>query len=493
MSQLLSDPPLADFALASALSNEQLEARTQNPGYRTPILERVLTLVAIDLVCVVTASLLSFAFWMFVASDHPALGFRELFALKWSWFPIVVCVWFGASWITDLYDAAISGLNAVVVQRTLMATGVATTLFFAAYFFIPGYIPRLFFLGFVATVATLTVPARAIQHAVSDKRLREHRLLLVGDRSAAAELNTLLSRIQRMKMRLIAWTGEDELKKFNLDRCGDGLLRFAVASGVDEIVVSSSSSEAESDEVFRALVECQSNGIRVSSMAELYRKLSRQIPVKYVDSQWVLSALQDRLLFTRIQLGIKRAFDIIGALIAFPIFLLVLPFVALAIRLDSPGPLFYRQTRAGRAGRYFQIVKFRTMGTDAESDGKARWASDNDPRITRVGMFLRRTRIDELPQFVNVLMGDMSLVGPRPERPEIENDLDDVLPHYFIRRLVKPGITGWAQVHYKYGNSVEDSLRKLQYDAYYVRYWSVTMDLYVVLRTVGVMIGSRGQ
>lgn len=493
MSQLVTDPPLADFAVASALSNEQLEARTQNPGYRTPILERVITLIAIDSLCVLIASIVSFSFWMFVASDHPALGFAELLAKKWTWFPIIVAVWFGSSWITDLYDAAISGLNAVVIQRTLMAMGVATTIFFGAYFFLPGYIPRLFFLGFVCMVATLSVPARAIQHAVSDKRLREHRLMLVGDRAAATELNTLLSRIQRMKMRLIAWTDENELEKFNLDRSGDGLLRFAVASGVDEIVVSSSTGEAESDQVFRALVECQSNGIRVSSMAELYRKLSRQIPVKYVDSQWVLSALQDRLLFTRIQLGIKRVFDIVGAILALPIFLLVLPFVAIAIRMDSPGPLFYRQTRAGRAGRYFQIVKFRTMGTDAESDGKARWASDNDPRITRVGLFLRKTRIDELPQFINVLMGDMSLVGPRPERPEIENNLDDVLPHYFIRRLVKPGITGWAQVHYKYGNSVEDSLRKLQYDAYYVRYWSITMDIYVVLRTVGVMIGSRGQ
>jgi exopolysaccharide biosynthesis polyprenyl glycosylphosphotransferase len=493
MSQVITDPPFADFAVASALSSEQLRARTQSPGYRTPILERVLTLVAIDFVCALVAAVLSFAFWTSLASDHPAMSFGELMAKKWTWFPIVLGVWFGSSWITDLYDAAVSGLNAVVIQRTLMAMGVASTILFSAYFFVPDYIPRVFFLGFVLMVGAFTVPTRAVQHAISDKRLREHRILLVGDYAAATELNILLSRIQRMKMRLIAWTGESDLRKFNIDQSGDGLLRFAVASGVDEIVVSSSSGDAQSDAVFRALVECQSNGIRVSSMAELYRKLSRQIPVKYVDSQWVLSALQDRLLFTRIQLGIKRMFDIAGAIVAFPVFLFVLPFVALAIRSDSPGPLFYRQTRAGRAGRFFQIVKFRTMTVDAESDGKARWSTDNDPRITRVGKFLRRTRIDELPQFINVLKGDMSLVGPRPERPEIECKLDEVLPHYFIRRLVKPGITGWAQVHYKYGNSVEDSLRKLQYDAYYVRYWSVTMDIYVVLRTIGVMIGSRGQ
>jgi lipopolysaccharide/colanic/teichoic acid biosynthesis glycosyltransferase len=155
--------------------------------------------------------------------------------------------------------------------------------------------------------------------------------------------------------------------------------------------------------------------------------------------------------------------------------------------------VFYTQQRSGRGGVPFWIVKIRTMRTDAESDGVARWSGDNDPRITRVGKFLRKTRIDEIPQLWNVLRGDMSLVGPRPERPELEVGLEKELPHYEIRHLVKPGVTGWAQIHYKYGNTREDSLRKLQYDFYYIRHWSLLLDVYVVLRTVGVVFGFKGQ
>jgi lipopolysaccharide/colanic/teichoic acid biosynthesis glycosyltransferase len=166
--------------------------------------------------------------------------------------------------------------------------------------------------------------------------------------------------------------------------------------------------------------------------------------------------------------------------------------VALAIRLDSPGPIFYLQIRCGRAGRLFSIFKFRTMSIDAEQDGQARWATKGDQRITRVGRFLRQTRLDELPQLLNVLRGEMSIVGPRPERPEFVEMLQEEVPFYRTRLMVKPGLTGWAQIHYDYGNSVEDALIKLQYDFYYLRYWSVWLDLYIIFRTLGVVFRFRG-
>ncbi|MEJ2555505.1 MAG: sugar transferase, partial [Anaerolineae bacterium] len=161
-------------------------------------------------------------------------------------------------------------------------------------------------------------------------------------------------------------------------------------------------------------------------------------------------------------------------------------------RLDSPGPVFYRQIRSGRAGRAFSILKFRTMSTDAEKDGQPRWAAENDPRITRVGHFLRKTRLDELPQLHNVLRGEMSIVGPRPERPEFIEQLEQDIPFYSTRLMVKPGLTGWAQVHYRYGNNVEDAQIKLQYDFYYLRYWSLWLDLYVIFRTFGVVFKFKG-
>lgn len=487
-----AEAPIDDFGTISDVTVGQLERERAKVAYRTPILERVLTLILLDSVCIVAAAGLSFLSWAFFSSVHEEASLAELAVRKWYWLPLATSIWFAASWMVDLYDAAISGLNGVLVQRTLLAMSVTTIGFLAAYFVLPEAIPRTFFLGFTFLVGMLTVVARTLQHRWTDKSAIVHRILLVGDCPAAAELRSLFARVERMKMQLVGWTGEVELAKLHFDHGFDGLCRYAIREGVNEIIVAGSQ-DNESDDVYRALVECQANGIRVSSMANVYRKLSRQIPIEFVDAQWVLSAMQDRVFFTRIQMGIKRAFDIVGAVCALPILFLVMPFVALAIKMDTAGPVFYCQERTGRAGRKFRIVKFRTMGTDAEKDGKAVWAQNNDPRITRVGAFLRKTRIDELPQFINVLWGEMSLVGPRPERAQIEERLDRELPHYFLRRLVKPGITGWAQVHYKYGNTTQDSLKKLQYDAYYVRYWTVMMDVYVVLRTIGVMVGSKGQ
>jgi exopolysaccharide biosynthesis polyprenyl glycosylphosphotransferase len=202
--------------------------------------------------------------------------------------------------------------------------------------------------------------------------------------------------------------------------------------------------------------------------------------------------MQGQPIFNRLRLISKRILDLVFIFLSLPILGLLLPFLALAVHLDSPGPVFYRQLRSGRAGKPFSIIKFRTMVVDAEKDGRARWATENDPRITRVGRFLRKTRLDELPQLINILKGDMSLVGPRPERPEFIEELQQAIPFYRVRLLVKPGLTGWAQIHYDYGNSVEDALIKLQYDFYYIRYWSLWLDLYTLFKTVYVVLRFKG-
>ncbi len=202
--------------------------------------------------------------------------------------------------------------------------------------------------------------------------------------------------------------------------------------------------------------------------------------------------MQNRPVFNRLQLGIKRLLDLTLLLLALPFLILILVPVALAIKLESRGPAFYRQVRSGRAGEKFMIYKFRTMVADAEKDGKARWASKGDPRITRVGQFLRKSRLDELPQLLNVLRGEMSIIGPRPERPEFVEQLEQEIPFYSMRLLVKPGLTGWAQINYDYGNTVEQALIKLQYDFYYVRYWSLWLDAFILFRTIGVVLSLKG-
>jgi exopolysaccharide biosynthesis polyprenyl glycosylphosphotransferase len=234
------------------------------------------------------------------------------------------------------------------------------------------------------------------------------------------------------------------------------------------------------------------NGVRISLLPDLYEQIYHKIPIEYVDPSWVLHVIQGRPIFNRLQLAVKRLLDLGLVLASLPILVLVLPVIALAIRLDSIGPIFYHQIRCGRAGRPFSIFKFRTMSINAELDGQPRWATQSDVRITRVGRILRKTRLDELPQLINVLRGEMSLIGPRPERPEFVEMLQQQIPFYRTRLMVKPGLTGWAQIHYDYGNSVEDALIKLQYDFYYLRYWSVWLDLYVAFRTFAVVLKLKG-
>src|SRR5690349_16620250 len=197
---------------------------------------------------------------------------------------------------------------------------------------------------------------------------------------------------------------------------------------------------------------------------------------------------QSSLPLNRGQRLAKRAADLIVAVLLLVLTAPLMFLVAIAIQCDSPGAVLYRQERVGHRGRRFQVLKFRSMVQDAEKDGRAIWAVERDPRVTRVGRFIRMTRIDELPQLLNVIRGEMSMVGPRPERPLFVEQLNLVIPSYDARHNLKPGITGWAQVSYQYGSSIEDARRKLEYDLYYVTNWSALLDLKVLGMTVGVVI-----
>lgn len=219
---------------------------------------------------------------------------------------------------------------------------------------------------------------------------------------------------------------------------------------------------------------------------------------KYIDYQAIVSDRRYRdpqFLLERWSAGFirfKRAVDVIVGLVMLTALIVLFPFIAILLKRDSPGPIFYRQRRIGKHGKAFVITKFRTMVVDAEASGSS-YASANDPRITRFGMILRKSRFDELPQCLNVLRGDMSLIGPRPERPENEEMLEKGIPGFSIRTMVKPGLTGWAQVYAPYANTTEQSKRKLEFDIYYIRHAGVFMDLKVLAKTVLLMLRSGGQ
>lgn len=263
------------------------------------------------------------------------------------------------------------------------------------------------------------------------------------------------------------------------------LRNWAVEDNVDEIVFDASLNQQ--DEF--ALLDCLDAGVKVSSYTDFIEEKYNRIPVENIDAKWLFSTRLD--LSHPYYQGVKRLIDLAvataGLICATPLIIVA----AIAIKVESKGPIFYSQVRTGRFGRSFRIYKLRTMAVNSEVDG-AQWAEKNDVRVTAVGRVLRKTRLDELPQFFNVLKSEMSLIGPRPERPEFAGALAQEIPFYQQRHLVKPGLSGWAQVNYPYGASVEDAYNKLTFDFYYIKNASLALDLQIVLRTIGtVMKGSR--
>jgi exopolysaccharide biosynthesis polyprenyl glycosylphosphotransferase len=231
-------------------------------------------------------------------------------------------------------------------------------------------------------------------------------------------------------------------------------------------------------------------GVPVIEFSHLAEELTGKVPVSVINEGWFVDNLRE---FNRLGFEIfKRVLDIAAAVILGILTIFLSPLVALVIKLDSPGPVLFRQNRVGKGGRLFNLVKFRTMEQYAEKHGP-QWAQEADNRITRVGGLLRTTRIDELPQLWNVLRGDMSLIGPRPERPEFVEELSKHIPFFEARHLVKPGLTGWAQINFRYGASVEDAMEKLQHDLYYIKNRSVPLELSILLKTVGTVLRYEGR
>jgi len=240
----------------------------------------------------------------------------------------------------------------------------------------------------------------------------------------------------------------------------------------------------------RELLDCRLEGVAITDLAGYFERVHGQVPIESLKVSWLIYGDGFRQNWWRS--FVKRTFDIV---VSGTLLILAAPVIALAallIALEDDGPIIYRQDRLGYRGRHFTLYKLRSMSKDAEKDGRATWAAKNDARVTRVGRWLRRTRIDELPQLVNVLKGEMSFVGPRPERPEFVAMLTEQIPYYAVRHSVKPGLTGWAQVRYSYGATVEQAVRKLEYDLYYVKNHTLVLDLVILLETVRVVLLAEG-
>ncbi|MBK7034662.1 MAG: TIGR03013 family PEP-CTERM/XrtA system glycosyltransferase [Ignavibacteria bacterium] len=351
---------------------------------------------------------------------------------------------------------------------------------------------ELLYLSIMAAVFGVLV-SRIGRSSSRDSELAKRRILVFGTGSKAIEVRDALRKADKDAAIVGFFAAPNEndsiIQESRLVAQGGNLLDTAIALEADEIVIALSERRGGSMPM-RELLDCRLNGIRVLDLASHFERTLGQIRLDSLYAGWLIFG--EGFNQGVVRSVVKRIFDIIASLILLIIGAPVMAVTALLIGLETGFPLLYRQERVGYNGRLFTVIKFRSMRQDAEKHGKPIWATSSDDRVTKVGRIIRKLRIDELPQLYCVLKGDMSLVGPRPERPFFVDQLTREIPFYAVRHSVKPGLTGWAQVCYHYGASAEDAAAKLQYDLYYVKNHSLFLDLVVILETVGVVLTGKG-
>jgi len=382
-----------------------------------------------------------------------------------------------------------------LAMRVLAAHLVAVALCALVFYVFPDIkvSPRLLGLTVgVAVVSSLIV--RLLFERIMDQNHFKRRVLVYGAGQRAASLLALRRRVDQRGFRIVAFIAAEgdnvSAPGERLTERPDDLFEWSERHEIDEIVVAMD--DRRQGFPLHEFLECRLAGIEILELPTFLERETGKLRLDVTSPSWFIFGEGFRA--SPLQQGLERGFDVIASsgllIVSLPFMLLTV----LAIKFEDgwSAPVLYRQRRVGQHGRVFDVMKFRSMGVDAEKPGKAQWATANDPRVTRVGSVIRKTRLDELPQLFNVLRGDMSFVGPRPERPEFVEQLEQTIPYYRERHTVKPGITGWAQLCYPYGASEKDALEKLQYDLYYVKNRSLVFDLAIIVQTVEVVLWGKG-
>jgi exopolysaccharide biosynthesis polyprenyl glycosylphosphotransferase len=413
------------------------------------------------------------------------------------WFVTLSAFWFVLAWAAGLYDLTLAGRWPEITRRLTSVAAGQAILYLIVFFLSPrDALPRLFFLYYLLISIPSVLLLRWLYVSVLTHSVFRQRLVILGNGGAGKTIADTIRSYSEQDYVLVGFIDDGSFLSEEGHQALPLLGPFADLPGlvqqrqIDAVVVAVSGHLPA--ELFQALLDCQAAGVSVVRMTTLYEALTGRVPVAHVSSEWLLpgeirggqSPWTYRLFVALLNWG----FGLLGVLLL----LVVGPVVALLVKLDSPGPVFYRQVRLGRGGVPFELLKFRSMVVDAEEGSGPQWAALDDPRVTRAGRLLRVTRLDELPQVLNILRGDIHLIGPRPERPEFIAGLEREIPYYRARLAVRPGLTGWAQVKYRYGNSVEDALIKLEYDLYYIKNRSAVLDLSILLKTIGVILLFKG-
>jgi len=400
-----------------------------------------------------------------------------------------LCLYYG-----DLYNSRIGGDRRELYVRTLRSLGATSLVLAALYFWLPALIIGRGVFMIAATLVILSVVTWRVSFEWFAKQVGpRERLLLVGTSPAALALARELEQRQNLGVEVVGFVDIDpdhHDRQTNARVVGniEDIPAIVANRSVDRVVVNLS--DARGQLPMNTLLDMKLQGVTFDHLASVYEEYTGKIAVENLRPSWLIFSTGFRKPPSLV--AMKRVVDVcaagVGMVLAAPLMLAV----ATLIKLVSRGPALYRQQRVGEHGQVFTLYKFRSMRTDAEAKTGAVWARDNDDRIIPGGKFIRKTRLDELPQLWNVLRGNMSFVGPRPERPEFVGELTRAIPFYGQRHVVKPGITGWAQVRYSYGSTVDDAMEKLQYDLFYIKNLTIALDLFVIFLTVKTVILRRG-
>ncbi|MFN8060108.1 MAG: TIGR03013 family XrtA/PEP-CTERM system glycosyltransferase [Vicinamibacterales bacterium] len=401
-----------------------------------------------------------------------------------------VCLYY-----TDLYDLRGIIDRRELFVRILQALGAASLVLGLVYYWFPDLvIGRGVFMIAAILVIALVVGWRVAFDWLARQVGPRERLLLIGTSAAAVNLARELLERRELGIHIVGFIDPDPAKVgaplLNPGIIGtiEDIPQIVHTRAVDRVVVSLA--DARGKLPMDKLLEMKLEGVTFDHLASVYEEYTGKIAVENLRPSWLIFSAGFRK--SGWLTGSKRAIDVLLATLGLVLSAPLLLVIAAAVKLTSTGPALYSQTRVGQHGQLFTIRKFRSMRTDAESTTGAVWAKKNDDRVTPIGRWLRRARLDELPQLLNVLRGDMSFVGPRPERPEFVRDLTKEIPFYGQRHVVKPGLTGWAQVSYTYGASVEDALEKLQYDLFYIKHLSLALDAFIIFRTIKTVVLRQG-
>jgi len=455
------------------------------------------TLLAVgDFVLVNGATLITL--WVWTLQD-PERSFSGEFVLSQAyWFAILIALWLLSASLNNLYSLKVASHLRSAGTSLLRTTALVLLVYLIIYFLAPRQLLPLR-VALYHTVGTLVLLGlwRGAYTFFFSRPPFQRRAVVIGAGQAGEAIVRAIRQNLPSEYELVGFMDDDPAKQ---EQIIEGLpvigtqwdlVALVRAKGVSEIILAATTEVHE--EFMRAVMESQEQGLQITPMAFLYEEITGRVPVEHIGDSWFLVLPRNSGAVGHLYACLKRSMDILVASVGLIIVAFLFPVLALALYLDSPGPIFYIQERVGKGDRVFDLVKFRSMVPDAEVNGGAVWAEENDPRVTRVGRFLRRTMLDELPQFINVLRGEMSIVGPRPERPLFADQLGEEIPFYRARHAVKPGMAGWALINYGYGSSVVDALVKLGYDLYYIKHQSIWLDVLILLKTLGAMVALKGR